>query len=131
MGAQVGSEGEIGIQGRRPDLLLEPGQVRRFIANQGEECLSRPVTPGRELGSIYSVDKAVSKPLATGRSGVGSLTVIQVPEAGIRLIFFFCALTHISQYELDRAGPRYDCNSSTDSRGDRLSSSLEEAAGMA
>ena len=55
---EVGSEREIGIQRRRPNPLLEPSQVGRLISNEGEEFLSRPVTPVRELVAVFFLSLA-------------------------------------------------------------------------
>lgn len=53
MSPEICGEGEIGIKRRRPHSFLTPGQVRRLIADEGEEFLSRPVTPGRQLIAVY------------------------------------------------------------------------------
>lgn len=45
VGAEVGREGKVRVEGRRADLLLHPGQVRGLIADQRQEFLSGPVAP--------------------------------------------------------------------------------------
>ena len=45
VGAEVGREREVGIESRRADFLLHPGEIGRFISNQWDEVLSRPVAP--------------------------------------------------------------------------------------
>lgn len=53
MRPEVGGKGEVGIQRWRPNSLLKPSQIGRLIANEGEELLSRPVTPVGELIAVF------------------------------------------------------------------------------
>lgn len=53
MRPEVGRKREVGVQRRRPDPFLEPGQIGCLISNEGEEFLSRPVTPVRELVAVF------------------------------------------------------------------------------
>lgn len=45
VGAEVGRKGKVRIQRRSTDFLLHPGKVWRFISDQREQFLSRPVAP--------------------------------------------------------------------------------------
>lgn len=45
VGAEVGRERKVRIQRRRADFLLNPGEIGRFITDQGEDLLPRPVAP--------------------------------------------------------------------------------------
>lgn len=45
MGAEVGRECEIRVEGWRADFLLHPSQIWRLISDQWDELLSRPVPP--------------------------------------------------------------------------------------
>lgn len=57
---EVGSKREVGIQRWRPNSLLKPSQIGRLIANEREEFLSRPVTPVRELVTVFFFFRAKS-----------------------------------------------------------------------
>lgn len=56
MGAEVGGECEVGIEGRGADFLLHPGEVGCFISNQWDELLSRPVAPERQSGRVWGTN---------------------------------------------------------------------------
>lgn len=43
--AKVSRKGKVRVQRRSADFLLDPGKVWRFISDQREEFLSRPVAP--------------------------------------------------------------------------------------
>ncbi len=57
MSAEVGSDGKVAIERRRAQLGLEPGQVRRLPANEGEGSLSQIVSPFRKSALICQIDR--------------------------------------------------------------------------
>lgn len=53
MGAQVGCDGEVTIQSRRPQLLLHPGQIRRLPSNQRDSLLPKIISPSWKSALVY------------------------------------------------------------------------------
>lgn len=45
MGSEVGGDGEVAVEGGRPQLILQPGQVGRLPTDQGQHLLSQRVSP--------------------------------------------------------------------------------------
>lgn len=53
MGAQVGCDGEVTIQSRRPQLLLHPGQIWRLPSNQRDSLLPKIISPSWKSALVY------------------------------------------------------------------------------
>ena len=111
---EVGSKREVGIQRGRPNSLLKPSQIGRLVANEREEFLSRPVTPVRELVTVFFfflAQKALAlnhlthtstqthKPSRAPNQGIQatSHTMIEVSQPSIRLAMIPLSHTAIAE----------------------------------
>jgi hypothetical protein len=54
MRPKVGCVGEVGIEGGRAHVVLQPGEPRRLPADNGYEALAQGVAPGGQSSSICS-----------------------------------------------------------------------------
>lgn len=52
VGAQIGGDGEVGVEGGRAQLLLHEGEVGRLPAHDGEQGIADLVAPGRQTSGI-------------------------------------------------------------------------------
>jgi hypothetical protein len=98
MGTEIGSKGEVGVEGRGADLLLTPGQIRGLISNQREKFLSWPIPPAGELVAVCAGrDESVSKlDMVNGERekerGHRRRTMVEAPEPSIGGAI--CAFNH-------------------------------------
>lgn len=91
MGAQVSGDGEVAVERRRAQRVLEPGEVWRLPSDQGQGPLSQGVAPFWQRAFVWREAHGVSN---SGRSSAAAgarargrqvrrRTVVQTPQSGI------------------------------------------------